>query len=403
MPSRGTVQGFRPRELHEQRFSVAFEYPVVFCRHALDVNETSLAWCIARREPQRRHAVFAVLDAGLVEARPGLPGEIEAYIRSHSAHLELLSPPAILPGGERIKNDPAIVASLQAELAKARLDKQGTLLIIGGGAVLDAAGYAGSTTHRGVRVVRLPSTVLSQNDAGIGVKTSVNAFGSKNFLGTFAPPYAVLNDVELLTTLPLRDVRAGLAEAVKVALIRDAQFFEWLERHAKALARGERDLLEVAIRRCAELHLRHIATGGDPFERGSARPLDYGHWAAHKLEVLSAHALRHGEAVAIGMLLDACYAVEKGLLEDAARERLFRLLGALGLPTYSPLLRAEAQGASAILEGLREFREHLGGALCVTLLTAVGAGLEVHDMDSEAILRAIAWIEAHQGRDVHAH
>jgi 3-dehydroquinate synthase len=395
--SHPSFSGFRPSQLHEQRFSVDFEYPVVFCRGALSAAEPSLAWCISRLEPDRRHPVFAVLDAGLVAARPTLAGDVERYIAAYSSQLQLTAPPLTLPGGEAVKNDPALISDLLARLAEARLDKQGTLLIIGGGAVLDAAGYAGSTTHRGVRVVRMPSTVLSQNDAGVGVKTSINAFGAKNFLGTFAPPFAVLNDVELLATLPLRDVRAGLAEAVKVALIRDVGFFEWLEQNAAALRDGDLGLLEVAVRRCAELHLRHIATGGDPFERGSARPLDYGHWAAHKLETLTHHELRHGEAVSIGMALDACYAVAKGLLAPAAQGRLFKLLTALGLPTFDPMLVAEAQGKSVILEGLREFREHLGGALCVTLLTGIGSGIEVRDMDPELIRSSIAWLKSHQG------
>ncbi len=370
---------------------------MVFCRGALNTSEPTLAWCISRREPERRHPVFAVLDAGLVAARPALPQEVERYVAAYAQNLELTAPPLTVPGGEAVKNDPALIADLLTRLAAARLDKQGTLLIIGGGAVLDAAGYAGSTTHRGVRVVRMPTTVLSQNDAGVGVKTSVNAFGSKNFLGTFAPPFAVVNDVELLATLPLRDLRAGLAEAVKVALIRDVSFFEWLEQNAAALRAGTLGLLEVAIRRCAELHLRHIATGGDPFERGSARPLDYGHWAAHKLETLTHHALRHGEAVSIGMALDACYAVAKGMLPDGARQRLFDLLTALGLPTFDPMLVAKVEEKSPILEGLREFREHLGGALCVTLLTDIGAGIEVRDMDPELIRSAIDWLESRQG------
>ncbi|MES1185657.1 MAG: 3-dehydroquinate synthase [Myxococcales bacterium] len=394
--SPSSLSGFRPGQLHEQRFSVEFEYPVVFCRGALQPSEAALAWCLSRREPERRQPVFAVLDGGLVAARPELPREVEQYLGAYAPHVELVAPPLTVPGGEGVKNDPALVTDLQARLAAARLDKQGALLVIGGGAVLDAAGYAGSTTHRGVRIVRMPSTVLAQNDAGVGVKTSVNAFGAKNFLGTFAPPFAVLNDVELLATLPLRDVRAGLAEAVKVALIRDLRFFDWLEENAAALREGERGQLEVAIRRCAELHLGHIATAGDPFERGSARPLDYGHWAAHKLETLTEHALRHGEAVSIGMALDACYAVAKGLLDPQARMRLFQLLRALGLPTFHPSLLAESQGKSLILEGLREFREHLGGALCVTLLTAVGSGIEVRDMDPVLIRSSIAWLESHQ-------
>jgi 3-dehydroquinate synthase len=395
--SQTSLAGFRPTALHEQRFSVEFEYPVVFCRGALAPTEPTLAWAISRREPERRQPVFAVLDDGLVAARPSLPSEVEAYVAAHSQHLQLVASPHLVPGGEGVKNDPALLSDLHQRLAAARLDKQGTLLIIGGGAVLDAAGYVGSTTHRGVRIVRMPTTVLAQNDAGVGVKTSVNAFGSKNFLGTFAPPFAVINDASLLATLPLRDVRAGLAEAVKVALIRDASFFEWLEEHAAELHHGESEPLEQAVRRCAELHLRHIASAGDPFEKGSARPLDYGHWAAHKLETLTHHELRHGEAVSIGMALDACYAVAKGMLDEPVRTRLCRLLQALDLPTYHPALVAEREGKSALLAGLQEFREHLGGSLCVTLLTAVGSGIEVHDMDASLIASSIGWLAAHQG------
>jgi 3-dehydroquinate synthase len=395
--SKSPLSGFRPTLLHEQRFSVDFDYPVVFCRGALAPGEPTLAWSICRREPERRQPVFAVLDGGLVAARPDLTTTLERYVESHGHHLTLSAPPYVMPGGEECKNEPRLIADLHDRLAAARLDKQGTLLIIGGGAVLDAAGYAGSTTHRGVRIVRMPTTVLSQNDAGVGVKTSVNAFGAKNFLGTFAPPFAVINDSELLATLPVRDVRAGLAEAVKVALIRDASFFDWLEEHAPRLREAEPSLLETAVRRCAELHLRHIATGGDPFERGSARPLDYGHWAAHKLETLTHHTLRHGEAVAIGMALDAAYAVEKGMLSEPIRTRLCALLRALGLPIFDPMLKARREGRSLVIEGLQEFREHLGGALSVTLLTNIGKGVEVHDMDLDLIARSIDWLESHQG------
>jgi 3-dehydroquinate synthase len=390
------LSDFRPPALHEQRFSVEFDYPVVFCAGALAPAERTLAWCISRREPERRHPLFVVLDAGVVAARPELPKEVEQYVSAHAKVLELAAPPLVVPGGEAVKNDASIIADLHARMATARLDKQGVLLILGGGAVLDAAGYAGSTIHRGVRVVRLPSTVLAQNDAGVGVKTSVNAFGAKNFLGTFAPPFAVINDVDLLTTLPLRDVRAGLAEAVKVALIRDPSFFAWLEQNAEALAVGDRAALTYAVRRCAELHLTHIATGGDPFERGSKRPLDYGHWAAHKLETLSGHRLRHGEAVAIGMALDACYAVAKGLLAATGRDRLCALLDALGLPTFDPLLSAENHGKSVILAGLQEFREHLGGALSITLLTGIGTSVEAREMDQDVIASSVDWLAARQ-------
>lgn len=382
--------------MFEQKFRVEFDYPVVFCRSALATADSTLAWAISRRELERRHPVFAVLDGGLVAARPQLADELKSYVAAFASQLELRAEPLVVPGGEAVKNDPGVVSDLLARLAAAKLDKQGVLLAIGGGAVLDAAGYAGSVTHRGVRIVRMPSTVLAQNDAGVGVKTSVNAFGAKNFLGTFAPPFAVVNDVELLSTLPERDARAGLAEAVKVAVIRDARFFEWLEQNAKGLRHADLALLEVAVRRCAELHLEHIATGGDPFERGSARPLDYGHWSAHKLETLTQHELRHGEAVSIGMALDAAYAVARGMLAEPVRERLVNLLTALGLPVYHPALSAKKDGTSVILSGLAEFREHLGGALCVTMLQAVGSGVEIHEMDSELVLASIDWLKSHR-------
>jgi len=147
------------------------------------------------------------------------------------------------------------------------------------------------------------------------------------------------------------------------------------------------------IRRCAELHMRQIAHGGDPFETGSARPLDYGHWSAHKLEALTAHELRHGEAVAIGLALDARYSVQVGLLSPGGEERVHALLKRLGFHLWHPALESrDADGRWLLLRGLDEFREHLGGELTVTLLRDIGVGEEVHRMDANEILRALAWL-----------
>jgi 3-dehydroquinate synthase len=383
---------FRPAELHEQRFHVEFDYPVVFAHGAFAASDETLAWAIARREPARRHPIFVVFDAGLAAARPTLASELERYVAAHASVLELRAAPHALPGGEAAKNDPELVRALLSAYVNAKLDRQAVVLVVGGGAVLDAAGYAASLVHRGVRVVRMPSTVLAQCDGGVGVKTGVNAFATKNLFGTFAPPHAVVNDLELLGSLPLRDARAGMAEAVKVALIRDADFFAWIEANAEALGRAEAEPLGTLVRRCAALHLAHIAKGGDPFELGSARPLDYGHWAAHKLEVLSHHELRHGEAVAIGMLLDARYAERAGLLPKADLERLARLLTTLGLPTHHAVLSRKEDGRLAVLAGLQDFREHLGGALTVTLLEGIGRGREFTTLDERAIESAVSWL-----------
>jgi 3-dehydroquinate synthase len=244
----------------------------------------------------------------------------------------------------------------------------------------------------------VPSTVLAQCDGGVGVKNGINGFSTKNFSGTFAPPWAVIDDFELLTTLPLRDARAGMAEAVKVALIRDPDLFAWLESNAEALSRAELEPLATLIRRCAALHLAHIARGGDPFEAGSARPLDYGHWSAHKLEIMSGYELRHGEAVAIGMLLDARYAERRGMLPASELERLYALVARLGLPLYHPALAERRGDRLAVLAGLEDFREHLGGALSVTLLERIGRGREVSDIEPAAVEAAIGWLTERAGQ-----
>lgn len=382
----------RRSSVHAQRFSVSFVYPVVFTEAAFDPENDALRGVFdpGARGPCR---AFAVIDAGLADARPGLEHALEAYCAQHADRIELVGEPLRVPGGEQVKDGAAEVERLQRRFVELRLDRHAYVVVIGGGAVQDMAGYAAATTHRGLRVLRMPSTVLAQCDGGVGVKNGINAFGMKNLLGSFAPPAAVVNDLRLIDSLPARDRRAGMAEAVKVALIRDPAFFGWLVGHADALAAGDPCALAHLIRRGAELHLAHIATSGDPFELGSARPLDYGHWAAHKLESLSGYALRHGEAVAIGMALDARYAFECGWLAEPELEAICALLERLGLRLWDAALElADAQGRPRVLEGLEEFREHLGGELTLTLLRDIGKGFEVHAIDSERMARSLAWL-----------
>lgn len=367
-----------------QRVQLTLDYPVVFTRGALSVDNRALAEVVSRREPARRHRVFAVADRNVSAAHPELGAALAAYAAAHADRLDLIAPLELVPGGEPAKTA-AIVDGLWRRLAELRVDRHACVIAIGGGAVLDAVGYAAATLHRGVRLVRMPTTVLAQNDAGIGVKNGINAFRAKNMLGVFAAPFAVVNDSRFLATLEPRDRIAGMAEAVKVALVRDAAFFDWMTEHRAQLAAFEPAAVERSIRRCAELHLNHIATGGDPFEQGSARPLDFGHWAAHKLELLTDHALRHGEAVAIGMALDARYSVDAGLLAESEFRAILALLAGLGLPIWHQALLAPA-----LLDGLAEFREHLGGELCITLLAAIGRGVEVNDVPPQRMQRAIA-------------
>jgi 3-dehydroquinate synthase len=383
---------------HWQRFSVPYDFPVVFTEGVFDPENPALRDVLCRLEPAKRHRVVVFVDDGLNAGRAPLAEAIVQYAQRHGDVMELACAPIAVPGGEKIKSELHFVESVQQMLFDLHVDRHSFVIAVGGGAVLDAIGLVAATTHRGVRHIRIPTTVLAQNDSGVGVKNGVNLQGVKNFVGTFAPPFAVLNDLEFVMTLPDRDKIAGMAEAVKVSLIRDAQFFGWIERHMDSLATFERSAMATMIRRCAELHMRQIGQGGDPFESGSARPLDYGHWSAHKLESLTRHHVRHGEAVAIGMALDARYSVLSGLLAEGEEERICALLEYLGFDLWHPALaRSGAHGEWVILEGLREFREHLGGELSVTLLAGIGAGVEVHEIDRERMRAAMHWLKDRAG------
>ncbi len=378
---------------HVQKICVPFEYPVYFTKDIFSPENPDFKEAICRSEPNRRHRLFVVLDQGIVDAWPKLAADIERYVQHHRKSLELAAQPVIVPGGEQVKSSPETIQRLHRLLHELRFDRQSFVVIIGGGAVQDMAGFAAATVHRGLRVVRVPTTVLSQNDSGVGVKNGINAFGIKNFLGTFAPPFAVLSDVRFLDTLSTRDRIAGMAEAVKVALIRDDQFFRWLGEHAEQLASFEPEATGRMVQKGAELHMEHTATSGDPFEFGAARPLDFGHWAAHKLETMTGYSLRHGEAVAIGMALDTRYSVEAGLLEPRACEDICRLMERLGLRLWDDaLLTVGNDGRLKVLGGLADFREHLGGELTVTLLERIGRGVEVHEIHEDLVVRSIQWL-----------
>ena len=377
-----------------QHFAVPYEYPVFFTRDALAAGEAALVSVLQRAGPGP-HRMLAALDGGLLRADPTLPERLGRFARRHAGLLEWVATPVVIPGGEACKQDPGVVEGLHRAVERHRLCRQSLFLAIGGGAVLDAVGFAAATAHRGVRLVRMPSTVLAQNDAGIGVKNAVNAFGRKNFIGAFAPPFGVVNDLALLDTLPARERIAGCAEAVKVSLIKDAAFFETLHASRHRLAALEPEATEQMILRCAELHLEHIRAAGDPFERGSARPLDFGHWSAHALEELTDAALRHGEAVAIGVALDSLYAVRAGLLDELSCRRILATLEDLGFTLTHPAL-----GALDVESALAAFREHLGGRLTITLIEGIGRGVDVHEIDAENMRACIAQLlRRHQRRE----
>lgn len=377
----------------QQKVSVTFHYQVQFTNNLFDIKNPTLAQVITEDGEKKPKKVIAVVDAKLLDFFPQLLQQLEAYTNFYAEILTLAAEPMIVPAGEAAKNDPKLVEQIHQLIDIARLCRHSYILAVGGGAVLDLVGYAAATAHRGIRLIRIPTTVLAQNDSGVGVKNSINAFGKKNFLGTFAPPYAVINDSAFLTTLSDRDWRSGIAEAVKVSLIKDANFFDFIQNHTTALVQRDMDIMQQLIYRCAQLHLEHIANSGDAFEMGSSRPLDFGHWAAHKLEHLTDYSLRHGEAVAIGIALDTTYSYLIGLLSRSQWQRILHTISALGFSLYVPELTEQSsqlEHPRCLFRGLTEFQEHLGGQLTITLLQGIGRGIEVHEVDLSLYRQAIS-------------
>ena len=374
----------------ERTIQVSYRHRVFFTRRVFDCANPVLREALACGEEKEQHKAFVVLDESLARAQPQLIRDIEAYFTAFSESLKLVCPPFVIEGGERTKNSYFHVSEIHSHIDRYHIDRHAYVIAVGGGAILDVVGLAAATAHRGCRLVRIPTTTLSQDDSGVGVKNGINAFGKKNFIGTFAPPFAVVNDFDLLASLAPRDKRAGYVEAVKVALIRDRTFFEAIERDAGRLRDFDVEAMQQLIYRCAELHVNHIATSGDPFEFGSARPLDFGHWAAHKLEQLSDYAIRHGEAVAIGIALDTIYSRKMGCLDAASAERVLHLLERLGFELFAnELLNVDSENNLMVLKGLEEFREHLGGQLTLTLLKGIGQGFEVHTMNVPRVIESI--------------
>jgi 3-dehydroquinate synthase len=374
----------------QQSFSVRFDYKVYFTTHLFRNNNSLFHDFLQSQKSDTTKKLLFVLDKGVVQHHPDLQQEIRDYFDSEES-FSLVPEMLVLPGGEAAKNDPNLFLQIVDAVNAYGIDRHSYLVAIGGGSILDLAGYAAAISHRGIRHIRVPTTVLSQNDSGVGVKNGINYFNKKNFLGTFAPPVAVLNDYFFLSTLNDGEWRSGMSEAVKVALIKNPQFYQWLKENAKVLAQRNMEAMEYLIKECAALHLQHIASG-DPFEMGSSRPLDFGHWSAHKLEQLSGFSIRHGEAVAFGIALDTVYSYLSGRINETDARNIIDLLQTLGFAITHPLMEIN-DDHSPVLEGLNEFREHLGGRLTIMLLQSIGKGVEVHELDTELLKKSSQWLQ----------
>lgn len=369
----------------DANFHVSYTHRLRFTTGSLDPSNHTLLNCLPPAVPGKPAKVLFFVDQAVIETNPKLTTQIRAYVAAHADRLVMTGDVQHVPGGEDAKNAPRWLEDMLRHIHDAAICRQSYVIVIGGGAVLDSVGLAAALAHRGVRLVRLPTTTLGQADSGVGVKNGINGFGKKNYMGAFAPPWAVICDDALLRTLGPRDWRSGFVEAVKVACIKDRAFFEQIESAVEGINARDHAVAMPIVEESALWHLKHITQNGDPFEMTTARPLDFGHWAAHKLEQMTWFRLRHGEAVAIGIAIDVTYAAMMGLLPESEAARVIQALTALGFDTYDDAM----QQVEELMRGLEEFREHLGGQLTITMLRKIGEPMEVHEIDVEVMRRAI--------------
>ncbi len=371
---------------HEAVFSCKFTHRLSFTGNVFATGNETLSEILSAESGHSSNiAVF--VDANVARSRVNLVEKIGNYFKKY---LPEKSPKVhIIPGGEQIKNAESNFKRILDDLEQSRLCRKSFVIAVGGGAVLDAVGFAAAITHRGLRLIRIATTTLSQADSAMAVKNGINAFGKKNYMGVFTTPWAIVNDEATLETLTTDHWRAGFSEAIKVALLKDPLLFEYIHRNCDGIRSRNLEIAIPVIRRSARLHFDHITQNGDPFEREDARPLDFGHWSAHKLEQMSGFELSHGQAVAIGIAIDATYANFMGWLCDADHQRILQCLSGIGFKLHHRVM----QQANTLLGGLDEFQEHLGGKLTIPSIRGIGETFDIFEINTNQMLAAISYLE----------
>ena len=257
---------------------------------------------------------------------------LKTLMETVSPHKELIS--IILPDGESYKSKDSL-DSIYAQLLENKADREITLIALGGGVIGDITGFAAATYMRGVNFIQIPTTLLSQVDSSVGGKTGINHPLGKNMIGAFYQPKCVISDMDVMKTLPSRELSAGLAEVIKYGLIRDNKFFEWLESHIQYLMEMNPKYLIEAVQRSCEN--KAAVVEADEFESGIRAILNLGHTFGHAIEVAQGYGnWLHGEAVGAGMVMAAKLSQSMGWLADKDVDRIVSLIKKAGLPTEPP-------------------------------------------------------------------
>jgi 3-dehydroquinate synthase len=290
---------------------------------------------------------------------------------------------AILPDGESHKTLGTVARVLDVLVAN-RFGRDCVVVALGGGVVGDMAGFAASCYQRGVAYVQVPTTLLAQVDSSVGGKTGVNHPGGKNLIGAFHQPSAVVADTSTLATLPVRELRAGLAEVIKYGLICDAPFFVWLEEHVDELLGADPAALAYVIRRSCEIKAQVV--GRDEREQGDRAILNLGHTFGHAVESATHYTQwLHGEAVGAGLLMAAAMSHECGLIGGGEVDRVRRLLERTGLP-----VKIDGVSADVALEHMKIDKKVQGGRMRLVLLRAIGDVFVTADYSAPALQRTLS-------------
>ena len=289
----------------------------------------------------------------------------------------------LLPDGEKYKTLESLNLIFTA-LLQGNHGRDTTIIALGGGVIGDVAGFAAASYQRGVRLIQIPTTLLSQVDSSVGGKTAVNHELGKNMIGAFYQPSMVIIDTHTLGTLPKREVNAGLAEVIKYGAILDYEFFEWLEAHIDELVALNNESLQHCIDRCCQIKADVVAR--DETEKGDRALLNLGHTFGHAIEThLGYGNWLHGEAVSTGMMMAAALSEQLGDISVADVSRLEKLLARANLPTLSP----DSMQPEDYLPHMMRDKKVLAGKLRLVLLKSLGQAYIVTDTDKDLVLNAI--------------
>lgn len=375
-----------------QSFKIKYNYNILFSNNIFN-TKNKLFINLFNLEDKNKKKIIIFIDKNVYASNKCLLKKIKKFFEKYKNYFCLISHPILITGGEKIKNHYILVKCLYKIVDKYKICRQSYIISIGGGSFQDLIGYVSSTAHRGIRLIRFPTTVLSQDDSGVGVKNGINFFGKKNFIGCFSVPFVVINDYIFLRSLKKNVFLEGFSEAIKVALIKDEELFIFLEKNTLNLIKRKRKYIEHVIFVSAKLHADHISKNGDPFEITSSRPLDFGHWVAHKIESLSKYKISHGSAVSIGIALDCVYSYFIKLLSKIECKRILKTLFLLTLPIYTDFFFIKKNNKYILFLGIEEFREHLGGRLTITLIKKIGEKIDVHHVNTNFYLKSMIFLK----------